>query len=369
MRSPLTSKHMLQIATPPSATSHKTSNIRIAVVLPVFNTARYLPECIQSLLAQTHKNFKIFAVNDGSYDGSAETLNYYASKDDRLVVSHKKNGGVSSARNVALEQIETDGTFDLVCFVDSDDQVKPTFLADYASACVDHGADYVVCGWEYFDKAGPLHDCLRNATTPIKLIDMAGACHHAYKTAEWHDVRTCTTSCILANRCFSANAICGERFDTTMQKGEDQDFNNRALFHVTRGVVIEKINYMYRIRLSSLSHDNACIVDDMRLQMELIQKEALYPALVRVGLERCANDCWWEALKLAFSTGEYNKNKSLFVETYKILRTFNYHAPLPKKYKKRFFLFSLGDAVLWLYFISRKNKKATRGGGLENAFE
>ena len=352
---------------PLTPATRKPDSVKIAVVLPVFNTARYLPECIQSLLAQTHKNFKIFAVNDGSFDGSAETLNYYESSDDRLVVAHKENGGVSSARNAALEQIECDGTFDLICFVDSDDCVKPNFLKDFASAFAKHGADYAVCGWEPFDKIGPIHDFREYDSTPMAFLDADGAFHHAYKTAEWDGVRTCTTSFFLMNRCFLAKSIYGERFDTTLPKGEDQDFLIRALLHVTRGVVIGTINYMYRMRSSSLSHDNTLMIDDMRLFTALIKKAQTYPASARAGLERLANECWWEALKLAFSTGTYKKNKHLFVENYEILKTFNYRAPLPKKFKKRFFLFSLGDAVLWLRFRSHKNKNPNRE--LENAFD
>ena len=350
----------------PSPTTRKTYSVKIAVVLPIFNTAKYLPECVQSLLAQTHKNFKIFAVNDGSFDGSAETLNYYASNDDRLVVTHKQYGGVSSARNVALEQIESDGTFDLICFVDSDDWVKPHFLADYASAFVDHGADYAVCGWESYDRIGPIHN-RRNDDTPTKVIAMDGAFHHAYETAEWDGAKTCTTSGFLLNRCFSAKTISGERFDTTMHKGGAQDFLSRALLHVTRGVLIGKINYMYRVRASSLSHDNTLMVNDMRLCATLIRKSESYPESAKAGLERSANDCWWQALKLAFSTGTYKQNKHLFVENYQFLKTYNYHSPLPKKFKKRFLLFSLGDAFLRLYFKIRMKNCPNKE--IENAFE
>ena len=97
---------------------------KVAVVLPVYNTARYLRECLDSILAQSYKNFVVFAVDDGSTDTSGQILNEYTAKDQRIVTFHKKNGGVSSARNVALDAIENEGSFDYIAFVDSDDLVK-----------------------------------------------------------------------------------------------------------------------------------------------------------------------------------------------------------------------------------------------------
>ena len=63
---------------------------KVAVVLPVYNTARYLRECLDSILAQSYKNFVVFAVDDGSTDTSGQILNEYTAKDQRIVTFHKK---------------------------------------------------------------------------------------------------------------------------------------------------------------------------------------------------------------------------------------------------------------------------------------
>lgn len=117
---------------------------KVAVVLPVYNTARYLRECLDSILAQSHKNFVVFAVDDGSTDTSGQILDEYAAKDQRIVTFHKKNGGVSSARNVALDAIENEGSFDYIAFVDSDDLVKENFLELYVTHLSANCADYAV---------------------------------------------------------------------------------------------------------------------------------------------------------------------------------------------------------------------------------
>ena len=76
----------------------------ISIIIPVYNVERYLPECLDSLLAQTYQNFELLCVNDGSSDSSQSILEQYARKDSRVRVFCKKNGGVSSARNFGLEQ-------------------------------------------------------------------------------------------------------------------------------------------------------------------------------------------------------------------------------------------------------------------------
>ena len=163
---------------------------KVAVVLPVYNTARYLRECLDSILAQSYKNFVVFAVDDGSTDTSGQILNEYTAKDQRIVTFHKKNGGVSSARNVALDAIENEGSFDYIAFVDSDDLVKENFLELYVTHLSANCADYAVCGWEPFDKKGLLRGGRKLDHLPPKVIDRNGAFHHAYGTGDWDGIKS-----------------------------------------------------------------------------------------------------------------------------------------------------------------------------------
>ena len=75
-------------------------NDLISVIVPVYKVEKYLRRCIESILAQTHKNIEMLLVDDGSPDGSGAICNEYAEKDSRVRVFHKENGGVSSARNL-----------------------------------------------------------------------------------------------------------------------------------------------------------------------------------------------------------------------------------------------------------------------------
>ena len=74
----------------------------VTIIIPVYNTARYLPGCLDSILAQTYTDFECILIDDGSTDNSGEICDTYAAKDPRLKVFHTKNAGVSSARNLAL---------------------------------------------------------------------------------------------------------------------------------------------------------------------------------------------------------------------------------------------------------------------------
>lgn len=89
----------------------------ISVIVPVYNVERYLARCIESILSQTYTDFELLLIDDGSKDKSGSICDEYALKDSRIRVFHKPNGGVSSARNVGLDNAR--GQW--VAFCDSDD--------------------------------------------------------------------------------------------------------------------------------------------------------------------------------------------------------------------------------------------------------
>ncbi len=94
---------------------------RFSIITPVYNAEKYISRCIDSILIQTFNNFELIIVDDGSVDRSLEICSSYAAKDDRILVFSKENRGVSSARNLGLQQ----ATGDFVIFVDSDDTISP----------------------------------------------------------------------------------------------------------------------------------------------------------------------------------------------------------------------------------------------------
>ena len=96
----------------------------ISVIVPVYNTEKYLDRCIQSILSQTYTDFELLLIDDGSTDSSGAICDKYAEQDSRVRVFHKENGGVSSARNMGLDNAKGEW----ITFVDSDDLVSASYL-------------------------------------------------------------------------------------------------------------------------------------------------------------------------------------------------------------------------------------------------
>jgi len=99
----------------------------ISIIIPVYNVELYLHKCVDSVLAQTYDNFEVLLIDDGSTDSSGEICDKYATRDHRVRVFHKPNGGVSSARNIGLKNAKGEW----VTFIDSDDYVFPDWLENY----------------------------------------------------------------------------------------------------------------------------------------------------------------------------------------------------------------------------------------------
>lgn len=90
---------------------------QISIIVPVYNAGRFLDKCVTSILSQSFSDFELLLVDDGSKDDSGVLCDLYAQKDARVKVFHKENGGVSSARNLGLDNAKGEW----IAFVDSDD--------------------------------------------------------------------------------------------------------------------------------------------------------------------------------------------------------------------------------------------------------
>jgi len=101
--------------------------VRVSVIIPLYNKSRYITKCIDSVLAQTHTNFELIVVDDGSTDDSAAIV--CGIRDDRLRLVSQPNKGVSAARNRGLQETQ----YDLVAFLDADDWWDPDYLTEMAS--------------------------------------------------------------------------------------------------------------------------------------------------------------------------------------------------------------------------------------------
>ena len=120
----------------------KYNRIKISIIVPIYNTEKYLKKCLDSILDQTYKNIEIILVNDGSTDNSGNICNEYVKKDNRFKVIHCKNGGVAKARNIGLSKVSGD----YIGFVDSDDYIEPFMFESMLKRIIKDKSNLVVCG-------------------------------------------------------------------------------------------------------------------------------------------------------------------------------------------------------------------------------
>lgn len=113
----------------------------ISVIVPVYNVKNYLKDCISSIISQSYRDIEIVIIDDGSTDGSGVICDEYAKRDNRIIVIHQKNKGLSAARNAGLDI----SSGDYVCFVDSDDWVENNYILNFVEKAREQCV--VCCGY------------------------------------------------------------------------------------------------------------------------------------------------------------------------------------------------------------------------------
>ncbi len=121
---------------------------KLCVVVPVYNVEKYLKRCVDSLLSQSYNDFDIILVNDGSEDSSPKICDEYAKNYENISVIHKKNGGLSDARNTGTLTVNSE----FILFIDSDDWALPTTIEYLLKAQKETNADTVIANWFYATK-------------------------------------------------------------------------------------------------------------------------------------------------------------------------------------------------------------------------
>ena len=242
----------------------------VSIIVPVYNVANYLDECLESLLCQTYQNIEILLIDDGSTDSSSEKCDNWALRDKRIKVFHKKNGGLSSARNVGLKFAS--GNF--IGFIDSDDRIGCNMYAEMVNILETNPAvDIITCGIEMFmdgekkGKAfmGKLHEGIYSFIDYIKYIFQ-----YKIDNAVW-------------NKLYRKECIAEIYFEEG-KINEDFLFNMNILRKNGRIYYLPETFYKYRVRKGSITQqanpklfhfvENAFVI---KRQMELfgisVQKE------------------------------------------------------------------------------------------------
>lgn len=160
----------------------------VSVIVPIYNAEKYLTACVDALLAQTYTHIEILLVDDGSEDRSGTLCDEYAQRDSRVRVLHLQNGGVSRARNHALDVMKGEW----VCFADADDEVTPHYVEHFVDA-MEEGVDVIISEAVFVHEDGRSErlSYKRHGTLPLTEIFSVNelsahgyACAKCYRT--WH---------------------------------------------------------------------------------------------------------------------------------------------------------------------------------------
>lgn len=244
-----------------------------SIIIPVYNVAPYLRECLDSVLAQTFTDWEAICVDDGSTDGSGAILDKYAACDPRFRIVHKNNEGVSIARNVAMDVAS--GKY--ITFVDSDDVVLSDWLRVYRDVIATDGCDVVRANFKHWHGNSAYRT---ESKTHYKVVgryttrkDICAVCVPEALN-RGYSVINCIRRAILS----------GVRFPIGICVLEDCIFNAHAMSKANSVSVIDYAGYLYRMREGSAVHSH------INSHMIVLDRYNFLNALVKFWRDCCLSE-------------------------------------------------------------------------------
>ena len=240
----------------------------ISIIVPVYKIEDYLDRCVQSILSQTYRNLEIILVDDGSPDSCGHLCDDYAKQDKRIKVIHKKNGGLSSARNAGLDVCK--GKY--ILFIDSDDYVKPEIVEVLYDNLIETQSDISICDYIIFSDKSESYNSYQKKKFTVsgdKKFDYINPCaSHNY----------CGVSTVQWNKLFKAHIFKTLRF--TEGKVNEDEFIVQDEFDQANKIsyILEPLYYYYQ-RPDSIIHqlsiDRLDVVDAWGVKIDFYQHKNL----------------------------------------------------------------------------------------------
>lgn len=219
----------------------------ISVIVPVYNVEKYLPTCIESILNQTYKDLEIILVDDGSTDKSGEICDEYAKQDNRCIVIHQSNKGLSGARDTGLDH----ATGNYISFVDGDDYIHQQMFEILYEALQKGNYDFSMITFkqvEKYNKENIIVTINNNNTFSIKLLSLMKQLYNVNDpNLKWPEVNFQ----VVWNKLYKRDLINGLRFKQTAS--EDIEFNNRVYLIIESCILVNIPLYYWVQRPSSIT--------------------------------------------------------------------------------------------------------------------
>ena len=239
----------------------------VSIIVPIFNTCKYLNRCVDSLIKQNYSDIECILVDDGSIDGSSELSDEYASQDSRIKVIHQTNKGLSAARNAGLEV----ATGDYVAFVDSDDFVSEDYIEKLVKRADRENADIVICNYKFVDDNGS--DIKNDNYTEFA----SEQCFDGTDALLLFENRTYRTFFdVVWNKLFRRELFDGVRFPEGVSVVEDIAVMPMLYHKATRVSVISDKLYYYVYREASLSHTKRTEQEDLDIRIPMMEDRLVH---------------------------------------------------------------------------------------------
>ena len=242
----------------------------ISIIVPVYGVEKYLNACVDSILAQTHKNLEVILIDDGSPDSCGAICDAYALRDTRVRVIHQTNAGAANAKNTGLDTARGD----YIAFADSDDWVEPDWIEKMLQAAQTQDAQVVECNFYMSYTDGEEY-----GNVPASFGE------ELFTTQEYlRRYLTRWTCALFWNKLFRASLLKEVRFHTKRRCVDDEFFTYKAVTAAERVLRISDALYHYRQRSSSVTQTEKTLyqrtVDGIDILAERHQwMKAHYPAI------------------------------------------------------------------------------------------
>lgn len=328
-------------------------NKLISVIVPIYNVSQYIKQCLDSILSQSYRNLEVILVDDGSTDQSGKICDQYAQADDRVMVIHKENGGLSDARNAGLEVAKGE----YIGFVDSDDFIHPDMYKILAKILEENQADIAIANWQgFFD--GKEKEICDNRTGNIMIFENIETLEFLIYGKDKYRI-----SSSVWDRLYHRKVI--ENFSFPKGKCyEDVVWSAKVFYEAKKSVYIDKDLYYYRRRNDSIvGLDSKFGVSKRVITDEIPQIEAQIQFLRAVEQDKMADEvtyCLYEKLLKYYAECHYGKSDLQIelcelINRYKIwAKRYLHHSN--KLFRKGILLISLYAFRMLIFLLYVKNR-------------